>query len=130
MSLELLILLAATGLGLIQIIIAAVAPAGQSGYRQWNAGPRDEPFEKSKLAGRLQRASDNFKETYIFFAAIILALAVEAKFSDISAYGATLYLIARVMFVPIYALGIPVVRSVVWLASLAGIVMCLAAFFL
>jgi uncharacterized MAPEG superfamily protein len=41
--------------------------------------------------------------------------------------GAQLYFWARIAFVPVYALGIPVVRTLVWTVSLVGIVLVLQA---
>jgi len=39
--------------------------------------------------------------------------------------GAWLWLGARVVYLPLYALGIPVVRSLAFLVSMAGIIMML-----
>ncbi len=44
-----------------------------------------------------------------------------------TALGAQIYLAARILYVPTYALGMPIVRSLVWGASLAGIVMVFGA---
>ena len=44
-------------------------------------------------------------------------------------WGAALYFWARVVYVPLYALGVPYVRSLVWTVSFAGLVMILAALF-
>ena len=45
----------------------------------------------------------------------------------IAALGAQLYFWGRVAFLPVYAFGIPVVRTLVWTVALAGIVLVLAA---
>ncbi|MDE2467122.1 MAG: MAPEG family protein, partial [Alphaproteobacteria bacterium] len=40
-----------------------------------------------------------------------------------------LYVAARILYLPLYALGIPGARTLVWLASLLGIVGLIAALF-
>ena len=45
-------------------------------------------------------------------------------------WGTALYFWARVVYVPLYAFGVPYVRSLVWVVSLAGLVMVLASLFL
>jgi uncharacterized MAPEG superfamily protein len=42
-------------------------------------------------------------------------------------WGAQLYFWARVVYVPVYAAGIPVARTIVWTASIVGLVMVLLA---
>lgn len=44
--------------------------------------------------------------------------------------GARLYLWARVVYVPLYAAGIPLARSLVWNVATAGIVLFVVALFL
>ena len=44
-------------------------------------------------------------------------------------WGTALYFWARVAYVPLYAFGVPYVRSLVWVVSLAGLVMVLASLF-
>ncbi len=88
--------------------------------------PRDEERKtNSVLAGRLFRALKNLLETYPAFIALVLALVVTNKTGGIAATGAWLWLIARVVYVLIYAAGIPVIRTLVWAASIIGLVMML-----
>ena len=88
--------------------------------------PRDELREPGSLVSRrLKRALDNLLETYPAFVALALALAVTGKAGGIAATGAWLYLGARVVFVLLYAAGIPVIRTLVWVASIVGLVMML-----
>ena len=44
-------------------------------------------------------------------------------------WGSELYLVARVLYLPLYAAGIPVARTVVWTAASLGIFMILIALF-
>ena len=49
------------------------------------------------------------------------------KHSQISVWGAQLYFWGRVAYVPLYAAGIPVIRTLIWTAATAGIIMVLLA---
>lgn len=89
-------------------------------------GPRDERKETSSvLAGRLMRAQRNFLETYPAFIALALALPVTGKGGGIGETGAWLWLAARVGFLGLYVAGVPLLRTIVWFVSLAGISMML-----
>jgi uncharacterized MAPEG superfamily protein len=91
------------------------------------AGPRDEGrISRSVIAGRLSRALRNLLETYPAFIALALALVVTGKAGGMAETGAWIWLIARAVYVILYAAGIPVLRTVAWLASIAGLVLMLA----
>ena len=111
MGIEIQMLGWAIVLGLVQVMIAAGAVTRERGLA-WNASARDGvPPPPGPLAARLQRAQANFLETFPFFAAAALAV--------------QLYFWARLVYVPLYAAGIPYVRSLVWVVSLLGIVLLL-----
>lgn len=44
-----------------------------------------------------------------------------------SALGAQLYFWARLAYVPVYAAGIPYLRTLVWVVSIVGIILLLVA---
>ena len=125
MSQELWVLIYAVILGLFQIILAACWPLTRPGYSDWNAGPRDKPFDLGPVAGRLRRAYKNFLETFAFFAVIVICLNFAAKSDGISIGGAWLYLVARIIYIPLYGWGVKGPRSVAFIASLIGMSMCL-----
>ena len=69
MTLELKVLALNVILGLIQIVLASHTASLQRGYL-WTASSRDEPAPPlTRVAGRLERALDNFAETFPLFAA-------------------------------------------------------------
>ena len=116
-------------LGLFQLLIAARVGNSQRGI-QWNVGPRDAALPPvSPLAGRLDRAYRNFMETFPFFAAAILAAHAMNRFSWLTLVGAQVYLVARVIYLPLYAAGVPVVRTFVWLTATIGLGLVVAALF-
>jgi len=92
----------------------------------WNAGPRDNvPAPLPGVAGRLDRAARNFIETFPFFAAAVLAVLFTQHGTPETAMGAQIYFWSRVAYVPVYAAGISYLRTLIWAASLAGLLMVL-----
>ena len=129
MTTELEMLALSTGLGFVHIVAASHSASLQRGYR-WAASARDEPVEPLRgVAGRLDRASRNFFETFPLFAAVVLADHALGVHNGLTEWGARLYFWGRVVYLPLYAAGIPLVRSLVWNVASAGILMCLAALF-
>lgn len=129
MGMELKMLLWAVVLGLVQIAVAATLSTSQRGLG-WNVGPRDglaQPL--SAAAGRLDRASRNFLETFPFFAVAVLMLALLHRETAQTALGAQIYFWSRVLYVPTYAAGISYVRSVFWATSMIGLVMLMLPLF-
>jgi uncharacterized MAPEG superfamily protein len=126
---ELKLLLAAVIVGLVQIVWAAAAGGGGERNLAWLLGPRDEAKPVGVVAARLNRALTNFLETFALFAAAVIACAMAGKLGPLTMWGAALYVIGRALYVPIYALGVPVVRTLAWALSMVGIVMVIVAFF-
>ena len=128
-TIELQMLAWAVVLGLVQLVVAASLSTQQRGL-MWNAGPRDgEPKPLTGVAARMDRALKNFLETFPFFAVAVLAVLVTGRSNGDTAMGAQLYFWARVAYVPLYAAGIPFLRTVAWAASLVGLVMMLKPLF-
>ena len=126
---EFQLLMAAVIIGLVQIMWAATAGAGGERSFAYLSGPRDEPKPVSTVAGRLDRALKNFLETFPLFAVALISTYIAGKLGPLTLYGAGLYVIARALYVPIYASGVAVVRTLVWVASAVGILMVVVAFF-
>jgi|SRR5690349_12562445 uncharacterized MAPEG superfamily protein len=124
---EMTMLWLSVALGLVYLLAATVPSVLGRGV-PWAMGPRDEPGKDiGKVGGRLERAWRNFNETFALFAAAILIEASAGHGSALAPIGAQLYFWGRVAFLPIYALGLPVIRTLVWTVSLVGIVLVLAA---
>jgi uncharacterized MAPEG superfamily protein len=114
----------------VVLLVIAVMLQGQLATRElgvgWNAGPRDgDKHPQGALAGRAQRALDNFKETYPAFIALALALAVSGRTGGLGATGAMLWFAARIVYHPLYLFGVPYVRSLVWVAAMLGLLLML-----
>ena len=96
----------------------------------WNAGPRDGDNEpQSVMAGRAARASRNYQETYPAFIGLLLAMILTGDSSGFGLFGAAVWLVARIVYIPLYLKGIPYVRSLVWLVSLVGLALMMIALF-
>jgi len=126
MAFELQMLAAAVIIGIVHLLWTAGAAQPQRGLK-WNTGPRDEPVVLTGVAGRLERAFANFSETFPFFAALVIIDYLGGRLGTLTSVGALIYVVARAVYVPLYALGVPYVRSLVWVVSMAGILMLLAA---
>ncbi|HXF88305.1 MAG TPA: MAPEG family protein [Xanthobacteraceae bacterium] len=127
MTVELQILALSIVLGFVHIVLASHAKSWQYGYR-WSASARDEPRPPlTGAAGRLERAAANFGETFPFFAAAVLVAHVTGRHNALTFWGVQLYFWARVVYLPAYAFGIPLVRSIIWNVSVAGIALLLIA---
>lgn len=123
MSIEIQMLAWAMLLGLVHLFAASSAVTRERGLK-WNASARDgQGPPVQPLTGRLQRAQANFMETFPFFAAAVLAVVLTQRQDAQTALAVQLYFWARVVYLPLYAAGVPYVRSLVWLASLIGIVL-------
>ncbi|KQM24652.1 MULTISPECIES: MAPEG family protein [unclassified Sphingomonas] len=114
----------------VVLLVIAIMLQGQLATRElgvgWNAGPRDgDQHPTGAMAGRAQRALDNFKETYPAFIALALALAVSGRSGGLGATGALLWFVARIVYHPLYLFGVPYVRSLVWVASMFGLLLML-----
>jgi uncharacterized MAPEG superfamily protein len=116
-------------LGLAQLVIHVLAAIKVRGLG-WAFSPRDsEQAPLPGTGGRLDRAFYNFLETFPFFAAAVLLCGILGVHSALTTWGAMLYFWARVAYLPVYALGLPVVRTGVWGVSVVGIVLMLVALF-
>jgi uncharacterized MAPEG superfamily protein len=110
---------------IVQVIMQAQSALPELGL-DYLSGPRDQlrPVN-STTAGRARRALANLLETYSAFVALALALAVSGKAGGLGATGAWLWLAARIVYVPLYLAGIPMIRTIAWGVSILGLVLML-----
>lgn len=128
--LEMSVLVAGIVLLFVHIMLQSGLTTRERGLG-WNAGARDTPQSApGLLAGRAGRALENFKETFPAFAAASLAAVVLDRTGGWSALGSLVWISARLVYLPLYLAGVPYLRGLVWLASLAGILMVVADIFL
>ena len=127
MTTELRMLALSVVLGFVHILASGHAATRVRGVH-WNMGARDASMPPLEgVAGRLDRASANFKETFALFAAAVLIAHVAGRNGALTFWGTQLYFFGRLVYLPVYALGIAYVRSLVWGVATLGIVLVLAA---
>jgi uncharacterized MAPEG superfamily protein len=123
MPVEITILALGALLLFIHIFVATRYKTAQYG-RQWNVGARDESLpEPNPVTGRLIRAQANFQETFPIAIVALLGVVIAGKTSPWTALGGWIWLGARVVYLPLYWAGIPVVRTIVWTIALIGLAM-------
>ena len=123
-----LILLGAT----IVLAIVYIMAAGQARTRQygttWNMGARDADMPPlGPLPGRLLRAQANLFETLPLFIGALLGCVVAHRLGWKTLAGANLYFWARVVYLPLYAAGVPKWRSAAWAVAMLGLLLLLWA---
>src|ERR1700761_1280956 len=129
LPIEIVLLAATLILAIVNLFWAANARTKQYGTK-WNMGARDEalpPIEP--VAGRLLRAQANLMETLPLFAAAVLAAAWVGRLGALTCWGTHLYFFGRLIYLPLYAAGIPKVRTLVWMVSLVGLLLVIGGIF-
>ena len=101
------VLIAMSGLGISYLVGARDAP----------------PADPGTLLGRATRALHNYVENFAPFAAADLGLIAT---QHTGGPGATIWILARIVYIPIYFVGIPYLRTGIWIVSIVGLVMMLA----
>lgn len=125
MRTEILVLAWGCILALVHIFAAVRFKTRQYGTK-WNVGARDEELPPPQpIVGRLARAQANFFETFPIAAAALLAVVVTGRTSGWTEIGALLWLGARIVYLPLYAAGVPVIRTIAFLVSIVGIMLVL-----
>jgi uncharacterized MAPEG superfamily protein len=128
MTPELTVLALAGLLQTVQYVLMAV-PANRELGTGYTAGPRDRSRmdELSPMAGRLARALNNHFEALILFTLAVVVVTLGSGSTPLTAGCAWVYLSARVLYVPAYASGIWMLRSVIWAVGFGATVLMILA---
>jgi uncharacterized MAPEG superfamily protein len=114
---------------LLQMFLQSVSSAIEFGGG-YKVGPRDDSrVVRSVIAGRADRAFRNLLETFPIFAALALALVITGRNGGLGALGAQVWIVMRILYVPLYLVQIPFARSVVWFVSIFALVAMLVRLF-
>jgi len=87
-------------------------------------GPRDQ-LSDGVRAARAKRANQNMIEALLMFAPLMLAAIALDRTNEMTALGGWLFVAGRAVYAPLYWFGVPVLRTLAWVAALAGIVLVL-----
>ena len=129
MIFELWILLLSSLLGLVNLSAASFAFKAQVGNR-YTVGARDEDLKPVGVAARLYRAQNNFLETLPIFVALLFLVYMTHASGDLSKWGSGLYFVGRAVYLPLYAYGVPWLRTFSWNLATLGLVLVGAAAFI
>ena len=99
------------------------APDGIKGVIVEDLGNRDHMRPLTLTGQRAARALANMHEALPVFLALALMNMIVGTAAGLAITGATVFLIARVLYVPLYLSGISTVRSLVWFGSWVGLVL-------
>ena len=97
-------------------------PAGGQSKLAENLGNRDHMRPLTVVGERAARALANMHEALPVFLALALLNMIVGT-AALAITGATVFLIARVLYTAIYIAGIPVVRTLLWGVSWVGLAM-------
>ena len=104
---------------LLAVHVWLVPMAFSLAHAKWLQGARDETVELSRLTLRAKRAAANYMESLPAFLAIALLLKIEGVDSgSLALY----WLSLRGVYLLLYVLGTPIIRSLVWILSVAVMV--------
>ena len=126
---ELTMLAATLVLAFVLIFLPAAGRTMANGIG-WNAGARDGvPARPGIITQRLERAQANMWETLPLFIGAVLIAHVTGEDGPLTFWGTQAFFWARLVYIPLYVLGVPFVRSIVWLVAMGGLVAIFAALF-
>lgn len=128
MAVELQVLGYAALLQFVQFALMAVPLNLQLGT-SYTAGPRDESQQASGIAGRLNRAFGNHFEALTLFTIAVVVVVLGEASNATTEMAAWVYLGSRILYVPAYASGIFMLRTLVFcggfFATLAMLIVAL-----
>ncbi|MDJ0654649.1 MAG: MAPEG family protein [Xanthomonadales bacterium] len=126
MPVELKVLGYAALLQFLQFVLMAVPVNLQLGVT-YTGGNRDVPQPITGVAGRLKRAMDNHFEGLILFTIAVLVVVLGEASTPLTQNCAWAYLWARILYIPAYASGVFLVRSLVWSVGFGATAVMLVA---
>src|ERR1700710_2481971 len=83
-------------------------------------GNRETQEECNGFPARTDRAAKNMLENMVLFTALVAAASLGGVTNPHVEIGARIFYWARLAYIPIYMIGIPVARTAVWAISVIG----------
>ena len=77
------------------------------------------------LMQRFNASFSNFLVSYPAFISLVVIIALTNSSTELTALGAAIWFWARIAHIPAHVSGLPVIRTLVWATSMAGLVMML-----
>ena len=116
MSSELSILALYGVLVIATIVVQALLAVPQVGL-PYLASPRDDGRNLDGVPGRALRCVQNSVVAMALFAPAVLILQAKGGFTANSLLAAQIFLIARLIYVPLYLIGTPWLRTGIWMVG-------------
>jgi uncharacterized MAPEG superfamily protein len=88
---------------------------------EFASSARDTEPPRSDLEGRADRALKNFQETWPVFIILILVAHLSGPGDPFVFWGAIVWFVSRVVYLPLYLSGVYLIRSLVWNVTLIGL---------
>jgi uncharacterized MAPEG superfamily protein len=128
MTIELLAALVVIALGLVQVFLQAGEYRRVHGVVYANTAQDTPPSQPdSVLLGRLTRALRNLHETLPFFLGAVIILALMGHSTQLTQISALVFAGARIIYLPLYAFGVPNLRGLVWTISFVALIVLVSA---
>jgi uncharacterized MAPEG superfamily protein len=112
----------------VLILIQASAATRAQGVKPM-AGNRDDLPPPKTFQARTVRVVQNHMEAMALFTPLVLIAALQGVSSEMTTLGARLFFYGRVAHAVTYLVGVPFVRTLVWLVSVIGIVLIFLSLF-
>lgn len=122
MTVELAMAVAIILLGMFQLALTAIEYRRVHGVKYANTA-RDTPSDRtdSKLLGRLSRAQSNLMETAPYFIGLAVIITMINLSNPTTQLAAIAFVILRIIYLPLYAFGIPDIRGLIWTLSFVAL---------
>jgi uncharacterized MAPEG superfamily protein len=120
MTAELWLLLASTLVYGLYLGAQSVVFRIQNGV-DYAASARDEARAEGALLGRAERALRNYNETWLVFVVLALIGHLAHPGDGLLFWGAIVWLVSRIVYLPLYLGGIFMLRSIVWTVALVAL---------
>ncbi|MEO8019193.1 MAG: MAPEG family protein [Pseudomonadota bacterium] len=101
-------------------------PDGIKGVVTENLGNRDHVRPLTVVGQRATRALANMQEALPVFLALALMNMIVAPSAGLAVTGATVFFVARAVYVVVYLSGLAVVRTLVWIVGWVGLGLMIA----
>lgn len=115
--------------GGVLILFCLIGLQAVSGILQrgigWGFSNRDETEPANMFGARVKRTVDNHVESLLLFGFAVLVAEASGALTGLTGLGAMLYFWGRLVYAPVYVIGIPYLRTLVWAVGFAGTILVL-----
>ncbi len=122
MTIELKLLVWTVALAFAQMLFAVVGAMLEVGIDELASNREYMP----KLTGWAERARKghlNILENLALFAPLVLVAQIAGRTNETTALGAEIFFFARLLYVFVFAAGVPYLRTLVWIVSVIGLIL-------